>query len=79
MGFMDPTGAVSMRTDEAQQIIEDRGDNLYFDYLRGRVLKVDLSGDTFDTFLFNRDLGEGAAEAIIADLRASDDVEGVPV
>ena len=34
----------------------------YFDYLGGRVLKVELSGDEFDERLYDRDCGEGAAE-----------------
>lgn len=43
--------------------------NLYFDYFRGRVLKVELSGDDLNTRLYNRDLGEGVAERIIQSLR----------
>lgn len=35
--------------------------DLYFDYVLGRVLKVDLSGDSFDPRLYDRDNGEGAA------------------
>lgn len=35
--------------------------SLYFDYLKGRVMKVDLSGDDLNTTLYNRDNGEGAA------------------
>lgn len=31
----------------------------YFDYMHGRVLKVDLSGDEFDERLYDRDCGEG--------------------
>lgn len=42
---------------------------LYFDYWRGHVLKVNLSGDEFDPRLFDRDNYEGAAEAAIAKLR----------
>ena len=38
----------------------------YFDYLKGRVIKVDLSGDTFDPWFYDRDLGEGAAARAIA-------------
>lgn len=53
--------------------IRRKGD-FYFDYLKGRVLKVDLSGDEFDPSLYNRDNGEGAAEAVINGLRASSDV-----
>ena len=41
----------------------------YFDYLHGRVLKVDLSGDEFDPRLFDRDCGEGAAYYAIEELR----------
>jgi hypothetical protein len=35
---------------------------LYFDYLRGRVMKVDITGDELDPWGFDRDNGEGAAE-----------------
>ena len=41
----------------------------YFDYLYGRVLKVDLSKDSFDSRLYDRDCGEGAAEEAINKLR----------
>jgi hypothetical protein len=33
----------------------------YFDYLQGRVMKADLSGDSFDPYLYDRDNGPGAA------------------
>lgn len=37
----------------------------YFDYLDGRVMKIDLSGDELNPRLYDRDLGNGAAyEAI---------------
>lgn len=45
---------------EAKQII-DSGQT-YFDYLKGRVMKVNLEGDSFDPRLFDRDNGQGAAE-----------------
>ena len=41
-----------------------------FDYVRGRVMKVNLSNDEFDPWLFDRDNGDGAAESVIAALRA---------
>lgn len=44
----------------------------YFDYLYGRVLKVDLSGDEFDERLYDQDCGEGAAQ------RAVDSIKGAP-
>lgn len=37
----------------------------YFDYLHGRVLKVDLSGDEFDERLYDRDCGKGAAQRAV--------------
>lgn len=40
----------------------------YFDYLSGRVMKVDLSGNELDTRLYNRDNGSDAAEKAIASL-----------
>jgi hypothetical protein len=44
---------------------------LYFDYLRGRPLKSDISGDTFDPWGYDRDNGgKGAAARIVEALRA---------
>lgn len=40
----------------------------YFDYLSGRVMKVDLSGNELDTRLYNRDNGPDAAEKAIESL-----------
>lgn len=42
-----------------------------FDYLKGRVMKVDLSGDEFDESLYDRDLGKGAAARAIQSLRST--------
>ena len=42
----------------------------YFDYLGGRVLKVELSGDEFDERLYDRDCGEGAAQRAVDSIRA---------
>lgn len=47
------------------------GDRHYFDYLNGRVMKVDLSGDELDPRLYDRDNGKGAAERAIAPLRTA--------
>ena len=41
----------------------------YFDYLYGRVIKVDLSKDSFDSWLYDRDNGIHAAEEAINKLR----------
>ena len=48
-------------------VILDRGDT-YFDYLHGRVMKVDLSGDTLDPWGFDRDNYDGAVADVVASL-----------
>ena len=37
----------------------------YFDYVKGRVMKVELSGDEFDPRLYDRDNGSGSAQRAI--------------
>lgn len=46
-----------------------RNPSLNFDYVNGRVIKCDISGDEFDPRLYDRDCGEGAAEAAIDKIR----------
>ena len=46
-----------------------QGYGTYFDYLYGRVLKVDLSGDEFDERLYERDNGRDSAARAIAFLK----------
>ncbi|MEE9459656.1 MAG: hypothetical protein V3V84_07840 [Candidatus Bathyarchaeia archaeon] len=48
-----------MSEEEAQSLLDDG--HTYFDYVRGRVMKIDLSGDTLQTGLYDRDNGQGAA------------------
>lgn len=52
---------------EAQRILDESKDK-YFDYLYGRVMKVDLSKDEVDPWLYNRDNGEHAFEKAIQHL-----------
>ena len=40
-----------------------------FDYVEGRVIKCDITGDEFEEWLFDRDNGVGAAESAIAGIR----------
>ena len=70
-GFIqyDPT---PMTLDEARKLI-DAG-KTYFDYLKGRVMKVDLGGNDFDPSWYDRDNGKGAAQRAIDTLKASGDV-----
>ncbi len=53
---------------EARTIL---GRQTSFDYLKGRVLKIDLSGDELDTRLYDRDNGPGAAAEAIAPLKGT--------
>ena len=48
-----------MTTEEAQALL-DSGQT-YFDYLHGKVMKVDLSKDHLDARLYDRDNGNGSA------------------
>ena len=63
MGFLH-YNPKPMTVEEARELIS-RGD-LYFDYLYGRVMKIDLAGDELDPWLYDRDNGEGAAERALA-------------
>jgi len=66
MGFMDKRGAVDMTVDQAKEILKE---TCNFDYLYGRVMKTDLSGNEVTSWLYDRDNGKGHAEMIINDLR----------
>jgi len=46
----------------------------YFDYVDGRVMKVNLSGTELETGLYNCDNGANAAEDVIATLRDTGDI-----
>lgn len=50
---------------EAEELLKQQ---TYFDYLKGRVMKVDLSGDSFDPWLYDRDNGEGTAESVLKNI-----------
>lgn len=63
LGRMDMSGVSEMTEEDAGTLVED---GLHFDYLRGRVLKVDLAEDEFNPRLYDRDNGPGAAAAAIA-------------
>ena len=52
---------------EAEEILKMTKD---FDYLEGRVLKVNLSDDDgFEEWLYDRDNGKGAAQRAIDEIR----------
>ncbi len=60
-----------MTTEEAQSILDEMGEEKYFDYLNGRTMKVDLTSDIeFDGSLYDRDNGEGSAQMAIDKLKS---------
>ena len=56
-----------MTIEKAQEML-DAGET-YFDYVQGRVMKIDLSEDEMRTDLYNRDNGPDAAENILKGLK----------
>jgi hypothetical protein len=64
MGFLHFTPE-DMTKEEAEEILKSQK---RFDYLKGRVMKVNLAENEFDPWLYNRDNGENAAEKIIEKL-----------
>lgn len=56
MGFLNRDGARPLTKEEAAEAIKEQP---YFDYFRGRVMKVDLKGDN----------GQGAAARAIDKIR----------
>jgi hypothetical protein len=59
LGFLHSTPE-PITTEQAQAFL-DSGQT-YFDYLNGRVMKIDLSNNELRTALYNRDNGMNAAE-----------------
>lgn len=62
MGFLQ-ADSNQMTKEEAQKLLDGYK---YFDYLKGRIMKVDLSGNELDPALYDRDNGQGAAERAIS-------------
>lgn len=56
-----------MPVDDAQVLLNEG--QTYFDYLHGRLMKVDLAQDVLDERLYDRDNGPGAAEAALRKAR----------
>lgn len=69
MGFLqyEPT---PMTVEQAEQLLKQ---GTYFDYLQGRVMKIDLKGDELDTWGYDRDNGDGAAQRALDSLIATSD------
>jgi len=66
LGFLKATSE-PLTVERARKLLARQ---TYFDYLYGRVLKVELGGDTLETWLYDRDNGQGAAQRVIDGLKA---------
>lgn len=75
-GFLEFLGSGELTLEQAKREIESRKytgfdgkDSIYFDYLNGKIMKVDLGQDAFDSSLYDRDNGDGAAQQAIDNLK----------
>lgn len=66
MGFMQYDSR-PMTKDEAQKLLDNK--QTRFDYLKGRIMKVDLSSEELNVRGYDRDNGQGAAARAINSLR----------
>ncbi len=66
MGFLQFTPE-DIDANKAQQLLNTG--MTYFDYVGGRVMKINLKHDEVSTWGYDRDNGEGAAENPIKHLR----------
>ena len=64
LGFIQFTPE-DMEKEEAEELLLSFTN---FDYLKGRVMKIDLSSDDLDPWLYDRDNGQGAAERAVKHL-----------
>ena len=69
MGFLHNIGHCTV--DQASEDVSSMGGALRFDYYHGRPLKVNITGDSFYPGSYDRDAGEGTAQRVISELRAS--------
>jgi len=74
LGFLQYSPKAMTAEDARQRFGCDFG---YFDYVDGRVMKVNLSDDEFDPWLYDRDNGQGAAQKAINVLLGLVDAEEV--
>lgn len=63
LGFMHFENKL-MTEVEAKDLLKEQD---YFDYLKGRVMKVDLSTNEFNPWLYDRDNGAGKAQRVLVE------------
>lgn len=65
LGMMQPSKSLTI--EDAKKLLEQ---TTYFDYLYGKVMKVDLSSDEeFEERLYDRDNGQGMAQSVVDGMR----------
>lgn len=77
LGFLAGNASGDMTVDQARVFIDDG--QTYFEYLQGRVMKVDISGDALSAGEYDLDNGEGAAQVVIRALRESGDSSNIDI
>lgn len=73
MGRLNAQSGGDLTVEEARMILASQPN---IDYVRGRVIKVNLSGESFDPFLYDRDNGQGAAASAIESMKVNAPAEG---
>jgi hypothetical protein len=79
MGVLHTRGQDGMTVEQAREELAAFGDRRpYFDYLHGRVMKSEISGDSYDPWGYDRDNGLGAAANALAHLIEARDAAATP-
>lgn len=71
LGFLQAVPG-KMDTKKAEDLLKE---TTYFDYLHGKVMKIDLSKDKLRTRFYNRDLGKRAAEDALSKLEGYSEID----
>lgn len=67
LGFLQTVPDGTVTVEHCEELLKKY---TYFDYLYGRIMKVDLSNDDeFDGWLYDRDNGEGAAQRAVDSIK----------
>lgn len=66
LGFLQAVPDGTVTVEHCRELLEKE---TYFDYLYGKVLKVDLRHDEFNEYLYDRDNGISAAQMAIDSIR----------
>lgn len=73
LGFLHYRQDHELSLEEAREVLsqarKSSDENPYIDYLHGRLLKVEIGGETLNATCYDRDNGYGMAEAALATLR----------